>query len=196
MGLVKSLLKGAVGVINNVSPLRRLVSRRTINSYAYKSPPRPRSVSMAADNTTWPGLTDRQYSGRHLKRAIGGDAPAQPEMTRVLALFERKSFKRANDTSLLFPFFAQWFTDSFLRTKWEPDDNRSFRFNESNHEIDLCSIYGVGEVQTRMLREMNGGRLASQTIIGETWPAPLFEEGEGGLAMPARYRRTPEIDED
>ena len=34
-------------------------------------------------------------------------------------------------------FFAQWFTDSFLRTSLT-----DYRKNESNHEIDLCQIYG------------------------------------------------------
>ena len=168
------LFKGVIGAVNNVPPLRRFVSQRTINSYAYKTPPRPRAISMAADYTTWPGLTDKRYSGRHLRRASGADAPVHPDMEQVVALFERKRFIPATDTNLLFPFFAQWFTDSFLRTKWEEGENRRFQQNESNHEIDLCSIYGVSEVQTTMLREGAGGRLATQKINGETWPAPLF----------------------
>src|SRR5215218_1034122 len=43
MGL-KSL---AAGVVNGVDPLRRAVSKKVINDYAYKTPPRPRAVSMA-----------------------------------------------------------------------------------------------------------------------------------------------------
>ena len=160
-GFLGRIVNGAVGVVNKVGPLRRIISKRTINSYAHRTPPRPRPVSMAADYTTWPGLTDRRYSGRHLRRAAGEEAPRQPDIEEVVKLFERKSFKRANDTSLLFPFFAQWFTDSFLRTKWEEGENRRFRENESTHEIDLCSIYGVSETQTHMLREGAGGRLAS-----------------------------------
>jgi prostaglandin-endoperoxide synthase 2 len=190
------LFRGVIGTVNNVAPLRRFVSKRTINSYAYKTPPRPRAVSMAADYTTWPGLTDRRYSGRHLRRAAGADAPAHPDMEQVVGLFERKRFKPATDTSLLFPFFAQWFTDSFLRTKWEEGEERRFQQNESNHEIDLCSIYGVSEVQTTMLREGAGGRLATQTLNGETWPAPLFEEQDGSLELAKRYRHSPEVDED
>lgn len=78
------LLDGVIGAVNNVAPLRRFVSKRTINGYAYKTPPRPRAVSRAADYTTWPGLTDRRYSDRHLKRAADGDAPAQPDMEEVV----------------------------------------------------------------------------------------------------------------
>ena len=40
-------------------------------------------------------------------------------------------------------FFAQWFTDSFLRTSRE-----DFRQNTSTQEIDLCQIYGLGADQT------------------------------------------------
>lgn len=190
--------KGLIKVVNDTAPLRRFVSKRTINSFAYKTPPRPRAISMAADYTCWPGLTDRRYSGRHLGRALGVQAPAQPPLDDVLKLFERKTFRPAQDTNLLFPFFAQWFTDSFLRTKWEDGDNRSFRENESNHEIDLCSIYGISEVQTSMLRDRSGkrGHLASQTINNEIWPAPLFEEQEGSPVLATIYRHVPGIDED
>jgi prostaglandin-endoperoxide synthase 2 len=195
--LPKPVVSGMIGAVNTVAPLRRFVSRRTINDYAYRTPPRPRAVSMAADYTTWPGLTDRRYSGRHLCRASGADAPAQPDLEEVVKLFERRQFRRAADTNLLFPFFAQWFTDSFLRTKWEEGETRFFRENESNHEIDLCSIYGMSETQTTMLRERRGGRLATQVIGGEEWPAPLFEDGpDGEPTLRAAYRHQPEVDED
>jgi prostaglandin-endoperoxide synthase 2 len=46
-----------------------------------------------------------------------------------------------------------------------------------------------------MLREGAGGRLATQVINGETWPAPLFEEENGEPVLAKRYRRTPEVDE-
>jgi prostaglandin-endoperoxide synthase 2 len=200
MSLLRRLPDGAVkfiaGAVNSVGPVRRWVSQRSINSYAYATPPRPRAVSMASDYTSWRGLTDRRYSGRHLPPASGRDAPAHPDLEQVAALFERKTLRLATDTSLLFPMFAQWFVDSFLRTKWEEGEERRFRENESNHEIDLCQIYGVGEVQTSMLREGVGGRLRSQRVRGEEWPAPLFAEEEGRLEMEARYRRQPEADED
>lgn len=180
-------------VINAIGPLRRLVSKITINRYAYACPPRPRSLSMADDYTTWRGLVDKRFSGRHLPPASGDVAPAHPDIEAVLALFERREFRAAEDTSLLFPLFAQWFVDSFLRTKWEEGDSRSFRENESNHEIDLCQIYGMSEVQTTMLREGAGGRLASREINGESWPPALFEEQDGALDLAERYRAHPGI---
>jgi prostaglandin-endoperoxide synthase 2 len=57
-------------------------------------------------------------------------------------------------SSALFCFFAQWFTDSFLRT--DPNDRRR---NTSNHEIDLCQIYGLDAATARTLRSGRGGRL-------------------------------------
>jgi len=185
---VKSVL---VGLVNAIPPLRRLVSKVTINRYANACRPRPRALSMADDYTTWRGLTDRRYSGRHLPAAEGANAPKHPEIEPLLALFKRERFKPATDTSLLFPYFAQWFVDSFLRTKWEEGTDRRFRENESNHEIDLCQIYGVGESQAAMLREKVGGRLLTQEVGGESWPPFLFEEADGKLDLAARYRPGP-----
>ncbi|MGF1594744.1 MAG: peroxidase family protein [Kiloniellaceae bacterium] len=179
MGLKDRLVGTALKVVAAVPPLHSVVNRRLINSYAYATGARPRPYSMAADYTTWRGLTDRRFSGRHLPCARDYTA-GLPPLDDVLALFHRTEDRRATDTSLLFPFFAQWFTDSFLRTKWKAPEEQDFAENESNHEIDLCQIYGITEAQTDMLRERQGGRLKSQSIDGEAFPAPLFEEGPGG----------------
>jgi len=77
-----------------------------------------------------------------------------------------------------FMFFAQWFTDSFLRTS-----RADFRQNTSTQEIDLCQIYGLGAEQTRMLRSLVGGRLKSQRIDGEEFPVFLFQEREPGAPL-------------
>jgi prostaglandin-endoperoxide synthase 2 len=188
------------GVVNEIEPLRRLASKLIINKYAYMAPLRPRALSMAGDYTSWPGLTDRRYSGRHLAIETDDGAPAQPDLDRLLPLFKRERFKPARDTSILFPFFAQWFVDGFLRTKWEQPP-RSFRQNESNHEIDLCQIYGPSEVQTAMLRAKEGGsrrgRLKSVVDAdGEEWPTPLFEQDGENFVLARHFRHTPEKDED
>lgn len=182
MGLRDKLLGAALKGVAAVPPLHSFVNRRLINSYAYATGPRPRPYSMAADYTTWRGLTDRKYSGRHLPCARDYTA-SLPPLDDVLALFQRTEDRRATDTSLLFPFFAQWFTDSFLRTKWKKPEEQDFAENESNHEIDLCQIYGLTEAQTDMLREKRGGRLKSQTLDGEVYPAPLFEERGGAMEL-------------
>ena len=185
------LRRGLLGLVERSPALRDAVTRGVVNRYAYAARSRPRPCSMAAPYTTWPGLVDRRYSGRHLPVA-DDEAPAEPDTDAVAALFERRAFRPAADTSILFAFFAQWFTDGFLRTKWEEGPERHFRENESNHEIDLNQIYGAGESQARMLRLMSDepevrGRLCTQEIGGEVWPAALFEEGEGRLALAPRY---------
>ncbi|GAB4392755.1 MAG: hypothetical protein Tsb0032_09540 [Kiloniellaceae bacterium] len=176
------LLGGVLKVVAAVPPLHRVVNRRLINSYANAAGFRPRAFSMAAGYTTWRGLTDRRYSGRHLPAAPVYTA-ALPPADEVLKLFKKSGDLRARDTSLLFPFFAQWFTDSFLRTKWKKPEDQDFAENESNHEIDLCQIYGITEEQTDMLRAFEGGRLKSQTINGGEFPAPLFEQGDGRMEL-------------
>jgi len=75
----------------------------------------------------------------------------------------------------MFMFFAQWFTDSFLRTSLQ-----DYRKNESNHEIDLCQIYGVNVDKTNLLRSHQDGRLKSQLIGGQEYPAFLFEPRDAG----------------
>jgi prostaglandin-endoperoxide synthase 2 len=116
---------------------------------------------------SWTGLFDRTYTGRHLppdpaaRRRAGVDEVAQ--------LFRRPAFTADHKSSALFSFFAQWFTDSFLRT--DPSDPRR---NTSNHEIDLCQIYGLDAATTSALREHRAGRL--RTLDGQgLFPDRLFD---------------------
>jgi prostaglandin-endoperoxide synthase 2 len=156
---------------------RRALSRALINAYAYALPTRPRPLSLAADYTSWSSLTDRTYTGRHLDPAPPRDD--LPSVDAVVAVFRRAEGQevKATDTSVLFSFFAQWFTDSFLRTSRSTSRHK----NSSTHEIDLCQIYGLNRAQTDSLRG-GGGRLKSQ-LIGpdrEEYPPYLFAEGLGG----------------
>ncbi len=155
--------------IGGVEPIRRLVSRIVINRFGYSTTLRPRALSLASDYTSWMSLTDRTYSGRHLPPSTPEYQAELPSEADVVALYRRETLTPADDTSVMFMFFAQWFTDSFLRT--DPTD---FRKNESNHEIDLCQIYGRTIEQTNLLRAFEGGRLKSQMIDGEEYPEFLF----------------------
>jgi prostaglandin-endoperoxide synthase 2 len=159
--------------------IREQLSRRIINGFGYDTTLRPRPLSLLADYTSWRSLTDRTYSGRHLPPATDEAMQALPDAKDVLSLFRRDEFTPSTDTSVMFMFFAQWFTDSFLRT-----DRSDWRKNDSNHDIDLCQIYGTKFAQTEMLRAKVGGRLRSQQIGGEEYPEFLFEPREPGSDAP------------
>ncbi|WP_292567624.1 peroxidase family protein [Methylomonas sp.] len=161
---------GIIGFISRITWVRRLISDFYINKIAYSAPPRPRPFSMASSYTTWQSLTDRRFTGRHLPEAEPNDN--LPSADKVVDLWRRKENIEipSSNTSLLFAFFAQWFTDSFLRTNLL--DRRK---NTSNHEIDLCQIYGLREELTDILRLKEGGKLKYQLIDGEVYPPYLFD---------------------
>ena len=72
-------------------------------------------------------------------------------------------------STVLFPYFAEWFVDGFLRSERPHPDpatgepTRDPARNESNHEIDLIQIYGLNATVTHELRTHEGGQLLSQT---------------------------------
>jgi prostaglandin-endoperoxide synthase 2 len=176
-----SRLPGVLGRVTAVPALRRAASATFINYYAYATPPRPRALTMHADYTTWTGLNDAQYTGRHLPPASAETVAGWPDEQDVVALFRREQETPSTDTSVWFMFFAQWFTDSFLRTSRE-----DFRRNTSTQNIDLCQIYGLGPRQTRMLRSGHGGRLKSQLIDDQEFPHHLLTDRADG--EPRRFR--------
>jgi prostaglandin-endoperoxide synthase 2 len=108
---------------------------------------------------SWTGLVNRRYTGRHLPPADASYVeflkrnPTKEVFHKLLRRPDGQ-FTPSNDTSALFCFFAQWFTDSFLRTN--PVDRRQ---NTSNHEIDYCQIYGLDGWTSNALREREGGRM-------------------------------------
>jgi len=184
------------------------VSRLVINDYAGSTTPRPRPFSMwsavspalksdpdyVSDYTTWPGLTDKKFSGRHLSPASADYIARLPydleydaktgQMGDITALFARQGAMKPSRSSALFAFFAQWFTDSLLRF-----DGRDRRRNTSNHDIDLCQIYGLCAATTDALRTKVDGRLKSQLQNGEELLPPLCEpDGAGAFRLRAEYR--------
>lgn len=190
-----------------------IANRYAINSYCNSTPSRPRPYTLwseadkpaaedeqgpVSDYTSWPSLTDRKYSGRHLPPADPGytkslppDVPynATTQATgAVTGLFTRPDRKMVEDrSSLLFMFFAQWFTDSILRV--HPVDRR---LNTSNHDIDLCQIYGLERATTDLLRSKKDGRLRSQLIDGHEFLDHLCEaDGAGGWKVREQYSSLP-----
>ncbi|WP_329080532.1 MULTISPECIES: peroxidase family protein [unclassified Streptosporangium] len=170
-----------LNAVGRIPLVRRAVSTVVIEVLAGSTSPRPRALSMADDYTSWKSLTDRTFSGRHLPPIL--PSPEElPSEESVNDLFRRRKDERgedveieSTDTSVMFMFFAQWFTDSFLRTSRE-----DFRKNTSTQEIDLCQIYGLTEEKTHLLRAHQDGRLKSQLIDGEEYPEFLFKPRSPG----------------
>jgi prostaglandin-endoperoxide synthase 2 len=172
---IDRLLPIIVKPIASIPPLARFLSRKMINQFGYATTLRPRPLSLASDYTSWLSLTDKTFSGRHLPPSSPEYQAGLPSEADVTALFRREQEVLSTDTTVAFVFFAQWFTDSFLRT-----DLNDFRKNESNHEIDMCQIYGRTIAQTDLLRSGVGGHLKSQLIDGEEFPAFLFQSRASG----------------
>ncbi|MEM1351893.1 MAG: peroxidase family protein [Pseudomonadota bacterium] len=175
-------------IIEAIEPLAKLANKWAINRVVNRARPRPHPLSTQRDYVCWPGLTDRQWSARHLPPDPRPNAP-DPEALSVL--FKRKdgAQRLCPKSTCLFPAFAQYLTDGFIRTETDgltaPGEDKATRLkrNTSNHEIDLCPLYGRTEAQTDALRLKSGvagekGRLKSQMINGEVYAPFLYSKGK------------------
>ena len=79
-----------VGDLDALPGVRRLASRLLINHYGYATTLRPRALSLENDYTTWTGLTDRTFTGRHLPPADPETIARWPAEADVNALFRRE----------------------------------------------------------------------------------------------------------
>ena len=150
----------------SLSAFRKFVSRTAYKKYASAAPPRPYAKDMSANYTSWKGLTNRAYTGRHL-----------PQNDRQAPLPSERSLKtNAKGDPIRLP-------------------GRHQR-NTSNHEIDLCQIYGLSEAQTDLLRLKNPkrrGRLKAQQTPDGEYPefylksAPNNAGGLVPLAVKAQF---------
>ena len=132
------------------------------------------------DYTSWASLTDRTYDSRHLPPRRRQRRPAAGR--DVAALFNRGGeMTPCEKSTVLFPYFAEWFVDGFLRSERphpDPDTGEPMRDharNESNHEIDLIQLYGLNADVTRAAARVEGGRLQSQQLDGEEYPPYLYD---------------------
>ncbi|OUD09953.1 hypothetical protein BVC71_00040 [Marivivens niveibacter] len=150
--------------------VHKQLNRNIIGRYTSYAPERPRKFSLKSNYTSWSSLTDRSYTGRQLPEDV--NLRPKPDIKEVAELWRRTEGQEVPsvDTSVLFAFFAQWFTDSFLRTNTE--DTRK---NNSNHEIDFCQLYGQTQHQTDILRSKSGGKLRYTMHDGEMYPPYLFD---------------------
>ncbi|MGQ0776384.1 MAG: peroxidase family protein [Pseudonocardiales bacterium] len=161
-------------LIQRISPLRRQVNRVLINRAILKMPTRPNPLSTMSSYTSWSSLTDRTFHGRHLPPMLPDGK--HPDLEQTADLFTRRGDTiLCPKSTVLFAYFAQWFTDGFLRSdRGVPVDLRK---NTSNHDFDLSQFYGRNSKMTQLLRTHKGGTLKSQIIDGAEFPPNLCENG-------------------
>jgi prostaglandin-endoperoxide synthase 2 len=155
----------------------RLVNRYLIDRAATKAPPRPYRLSTMSHYTSWASLTDRSYNARQLPPTAC--VRTDPPDDQVAAMFTRRGHQReCPKSTVLFAYFAQWFTDGFLRSQRAapPASDRDITFNKSNHEVDLCQLYGLKDKHTDMLRLHHSGLLKSTIINGQEFPKRLCDD--------------------
>jgi len=172
--------------VNRRKALARLCNRAIVNIAVRKVPARPLALSTAAPYTSWQSLNDRSWFGRYLPPH---PAAGLPPLDDVMKLFKTgpngaNAPRVSTRSTLLFPSFAQWFTDGFMMTE---DADR--RRTTTNHQIDLGQLYGMTAEATQALRcrsEAPGqkGRLKSELSGGEEWAPRLYD---------AAGRRKPEF---
>lgn len=163
-------------LVEKIGPLQRWLNSKIINNAVEATRRRPHPFSAMADYTSWASLTDKTYLARHYPPV---PQPANlPLASAVKDLFVRPAGGGAvcPKSTLLFPVFAQYLTDGFLRTS-SKDRART----TSNHDIDLSPLYGRLKTHTNALRlksdEMGSrGRLKFQIIKGEMFPPVLYED--------------------
>lgn len=165
--------------------LNRLLNWVIINRAIEDIPARPHPLSCASGYPTWEGLTNRRWSGRHLPpKPAPRDLPAAIDVAQALFARPEGTMIESEKSTLLFPYFAQWFTDGFLAA-----DQVDRRRNYSKHDIDLSQLYGLNPESTKLIREFRGGRLKSQTLNGGEFPHFLYD-GKGQIKPEFRRRRT------
>ena len=158
------------GPVQSIAPLRDFVNRLLINHAINEVTPRPYALSTKSPYTSWESLTDRTYSGRHLPPR---DLDGLPPVKEVIKLFKRPEggMQESSKSTILFSYFAQWFTDGFLRS-----DYRDPLKNTSNHDIDLSNLYGLRPEHAHILRSHVDGKLKSQVPRRRGLPALLLQE--------------------
>ena len=171
------------------------VNRFVIDRIVTRVRNRPHPWSTRHDYISWTGLTDRTFNARLLPAkaypAVEAAGTRRPPIADVAALFAvapGKAQRLCPKSTALFPAFAQYLTDGFIRTMLSNDEALTDRRRTtSNHEIDMSPLYGRTAAQVAVLRVANPakgkfGQLKSQTINGEAYPPYLF--GSDGAVKP------------
>lgn len=189
--LLKLIQKPLGFVLKNWKWLSLKANKIAINSSVNVCRHRPHPWSTVHDYVSWTSLTDKTWSARH--------RPAKrlnpPKNDNLEDFFKQKNQpsgqendvlgdqRMSKKSTCLFPAFAQYLTDGFIRTKMpdkEHPDEAVRKQNTSNHEIDLSPLYGRTPEQTAALRQFNEdtgkkGKLKFQMIGEEEYAHFLYE---------------------
>ena len=168
--------------VNKTPWLARIVSGLVVDNAVRKAPSRPLALSTQAPYSSWSTLTDRTWFSRYLPPAPQEGLPPVAEVASLFKLRPDRPPVESDRSTLLFPSFAQWFTDGFLMTDL---DRRRTR---TNHQIDLSQVYGLDATVTSVLRRRSErpgekGKLKSVTAGRGEWAPALYDEA--GLREPA-----------
>ena len=190
MGFFEDALIGLGGVILGKNKVNEILINRLVG----KGRTRPHPWSTRCGHICWSGLTDRTYNARLLppKPHVGpeGLGTARPPLDQIVPLFaaDPAGQRPCPKSTCLFPAFAQYLTDGFIRTMMfnKPPFGDGFEDRArttSNHDIDLSPLYGRNQEQTAVLREdptVTGrkGRLKSQTVNGEEYSPYLYDPAD------------------
>lgn len=193
MGAFEDALLGIGSAIIGKGRVNRIVINRLVDSGRN----RPHPWSTRCSHICWSGLSDRTYNARLLppKPHVGpeGIGTARPPIEQVVPLFAADSAgqRLCPKSTCLFPAFAQYLTDGFIRTMMSNDPpfgpgGEDRARTTSNHEIDLSPLYGRNQEQTAVLREPyvpggRKGRLKSQMIRGEEYSPYLYDPADPKL---------------
>ena len=103
------------------------------------------------------GVADRpDVQQPALPAADEADSRPAGDRGRRGPLHARRSSSSRRSRRCCSPYFAQWFTDGFLRSDRATGQPGPAASNESNHEIDLTNLYGLHRDVTRQLRTLRG----------------------------------------
>lgn len=181
----RNIIKPVGSLIDGIAFLDGVATHGVVKSIVGSTRTRPHPWSTSHPYISWEGLNDREFLGRHLPPANLTVLPAWEEVQKLFARphgEQRLSLK----STCLFPAFAQYLTDGFIRTV--PTDPRR---TTTNHEIDLCPLYGRNRTQTLALRKRdetpgNRGLMKTQMIDGEPFAPFLFEAD--GRSIKAEFK--------
>lgn len=119
--------------INGQPRLSRLINGLIVGNAVRKAPARPLRLSTMGDYSSWSSLTDRSWFARYLPPMPPDEIARLPSLDSLARLYVTRSDgpRLSTRSILLFPIFAQWFTDGFLMTS-----SADTRRTTTNHQID------------------------------------------------------------